>query len=191
MKSGDIHIGFDLDGVLIDHSQVKVDLASEFGVKVPQTRTNAAFLANHFKKLKKYYAFQERLYNDPVISLRAPLMRDAVSTLDALTSVGIAVTLVSRRREPQWAQKILEHHGLSPKYFDEANTYFVRKPEEKNHVALRTGITHFIDDEPRILRHLLDVPNHFLLDPYSVFPLSESYVMVRSHKEFLDHILPE
>jgi len=189
MESDDIHIGFDLDGVLIDHSQVKVELAAQRGVRVPQARTNAVFFEKYFEKRETYLALQNELYSDPVVSLRSPLLSGATKTLDALSGAGISFTLVSRRRNSQWSQKVLEHHGLSPKYFDESNTYFVRKPEEKNHVAIRVGITHYIDDEPRILKHLLDVPNRFLMDPYGAFPPSEEYTSVRSHREFIDHVL--
>jgi phosphoglycolate phosphatase-like HAD superfamily hydrolase len=188
MKSEAIHIGFDLDGVLIDHSKVKVDLAAQIGVAVPPMRTNAAFFADYFQK-PAYRELQDRLYSDPIISLRAPLMAGALGTLDGLQEAGVRFTLVSRRREPIWAKRVLKHHGLWPTYFAEANTFFVLKPEEKNQVALRVGITHYIDDEVRILKHLLDVPNHFLMDPYSVFPPSDEYTTVRSHREFLNHVL--
>lgn len=188
MQSDAIHIGFDLDGVLIDHTRVKVDLAAQQGITVPLKRTNTAFLRNYFPSEKDYRAYQAMLYEDPVVSLRSALMPGALETLRGLTEAGIRFTLVSRRREPRWAKKVLEHHGLRPRFFDDENTYFVQKPEEKNHVALRTGITHYIDDEPRVLRCLLDVPNRFLLDPYGAFPASDDYAIVRSHPEFIAYV---
>ena len=186
MKSDAIHIGFDLDGVLIDHAQVKVDLAAQAGVLVPIERTAAAFLKTHFSDVEDYRALQKRLYDDPVISLRSPVMEGARATLAAVRNAGMRYTLVSRRADDDGAMRLLEHHLLRPRYFDDDNTYFVREKADKNHIARKVGITHYIDDDVSVLEHLLDVPNRYLMDPYGQYASTGEYTVVRSHRQFLE-----
>lgn len=187
-RTDDIHIGLDLDGVLIDHTAQKILLARELGVNIRPAQTNTAVLSGLMDH-DKYVQLQDRLYNDPVVSLRSPLMEGASDMLSTLARQGIRFTLVSRRRKPDWAKHILEHHGLRPGFLYDDNTYFVGRPEEKNHVALRLGITHYLDDEIKVLKHLEDVPNKFLMDPHGVYAPTHWFGVVRSLPEFLKRVI--
>lgn len=189
-RTGDIHIGLDLDGVLIDHAAQKVLLARQLGVSIRPEQTNPDILRDIMKRAD-YIRLQDRLNEDPVVSLQSPLMPGALPLLSALADRGIPFTLVSRRRNPQWAKKILEHHGMRPAYLHDGNTYFVGKPEEKNHVALRKGITHYLDDQIRVLKHLEDVPNKFLMDPHGIWAPTHWFGVVHSLPDFLRRIITQ
>ena len=78
--------------------------------------------------------------------------------------------------------------GLWPKYFNESNAFFVVEPIEKNIKAKELGITHYVDDETKILNVLEDVPNKFLFDHMNVFP-EGNYAKVTSHEELAKYFL--
>ena len=55
-------------------------------------------------------------------------------------------------------------------------------PEDKNTKAVELGVTHYFDDEPRVLEKLVDVKNKFLFDPIDALKNS-GYARVKSWKE--------
>ncbi|HXV26565.1 MAG TPA: hypothetical protein VD862_00840 [Candidatus Paceibacterota bacterium] len=184
MNSGVIHIGLDMDGVLIDHAAQKQTLARTAGYTLSLKQTGSAHLVKLMPN-PEYRLLQAKLYDDPDISLRSPLMPGVHELLSGFRRRNVRYTLVSRRRRPDWAAHILRHHKLWPDFFTEENAFFVTRPEEKNHVALRVGITHYLDDEVKILRILEDVPHKFLMDPYGMYAPTAWYAVMRSLPEFL------
>jgi phosphoglycolate phosphatase-like HAD superfamily hydrolase len=178
----DIHIGFDLDGVLIDHEAVKLELARAAGYTLePWQMASDEFrlcvAAGDQKEIKSL------LYGHPDHAFRSPLMSGALPLLKSLQASGVRYSLVSRRRDHAMAFHVLEHAGLRPVFFSDANTFFVPTIQGKEDVCAKLGITHYIDDERDVLAALVSVPHRYLFDPYERTP-SPSWPAVRSLEEF-------
>ena len=132
--------------------------------------------------------FQNTLYDHPRFAFSTPLMRGIRVLLSDLNLKEIPIYLISRRKVPEIAVKILQKHFLWPKYFNKNNSFFVTKPEDKNKQAAKLGITHYIDDELKVLNVLSKVPHKFLFDPFNVFESSDYYTKIKSWLEFKKHL---
>ena len=177
-----------MDGVLIDHTGLKIKLAKDRGWDILPKESNSDIL----RAILPGAVLEElwyMLYHDPIISLASPLMKGVNEGLDGLLEAGISYYLVSRRRDPLLAQELLGLHGLWPKYFNEENSSFVGTREDKNVKAVELGITHYVDDEPAVLEKLIDIENRFLLDPHDSFKDENYYTRVNSWDELLNHLL--
>jgi len=177
-------IGFDMDGVIIDHMPNKVKLAAEFGFNITKEQTPSEILRT-LMPTSQYKELQGILYDHLEVGLSAPLMPGVKEVLVKIKDKKIPYFLISRRknRENQnMAVKLLTKHGLWPKYFNEKNTYFVREIKDKEIKAKALGITHYIDDERKVLTALVSVKNRFLFDRLGAFPNSE-YTRLTSWKE--------
>ena len=182
LASNTIHIGFDLDGTLIDHAANKQAAAAQYGIVLTLAQTVSGVFQSHIPEGIKP-AVEHAVYDDPQAGQRAILMPGAIRFLQCAASRRLPCTLISRRRNPDGAWAMLRHHGLSPDYFQEGNTFFVPDKPSKNTRAIQAGITHYIDDEPDVLGHLTAVPHKFLFDPYDVWPDSAAYARVCSWAE--------
>lgn len=173
-------IGFDMDGVIVDYTTNKIRAAKKFGFNIKKEQTPSlvisAVLGSNYKDFKKY------LYNDLVKSFKPRLMPNVKSTLNLIKRSGVVYFLISRQQNTTIVEGILKHHGLWPKYFNKQNTFFVPEPEDKEVKAKALGITHYIDDEPKILDVLISVKNKYLFDHLGVFKNSP-YQRVKSWKE--------
>ena len=49
------------------------------------------------------------------------------------------------------------------------NSIFRQSPEEKNVVGVREGVTHFFDDERKVLRVMPDIQRRYLVDTFHQF----------------------
>lgn len=181
-------IGFDLDGVIINHAPTKIKLAKKFGFKLKPEETPSEIIESVIERpiLNKLLQI---LYYDPKFFKTAPLMPGVKPGLLKLQKNALPFVLISRRRESISAIKALKHHGLWPKFFNEKNTFFVVKPEDKNIKAREMGVTHYTDDETGVLEKLVDVKNRFLFDNLSAFKKMDNYILVKSWKELIDHFL--
>lgn len=185
-KSGSktIHIGFDMDGVIIDHTLPKIRLAEKFGFKITPEQTPSDVLRNIMPDdVRK--EFQHLLYSDPKISLASPLMRGVKPALRELAKRDVPFVLITRRKAPEVTIQLLERHGLWPDFFHDKNTFFVLNPEDKNVKALALGLTHYLDDELKVIKALTDVENRFLFDKYGVLPEDPYYKKTHSWQDFL------
>lgn len=181
------YIGFDMDGVIIDHTIPKIRLAEKFGFSITPEQTPSDILKNLMpEKIRK--EFQHTLYSDLKIALESPLMRGAKPALREIVKSGIPFVLITRRKDPEVAMRLLERHGLWPEFFHEKNTFFVIEPEDKNAKASELGLTHYLDDELKVLNALIDVENKFLFDKYDSFPDMTLYPKISSWQEFLEKI---
>ena len=176
-------LGFDLDGVLIDHTENKILLASQLGFQLNPEQTRSDIIHNFIpwesaKKLK------DSLYNDRRYALSPPLMKDANTVLAAIQNRKIEYFLISRRHVPKLAVKLMEKRGLWPKFFNETNTHFVSKREDKNTKAVELGITRYIDDELKVLDVLTDVKYKYLFDPFDSPVKTDPYPIINSWSEF-------
>ena len=180
-------IGLDLDGVIIDHTETKIRLAKKIGYKLLPKDTPTEVI-NKILPDERWRELQYFLYADPKLSLSSPLMRGAKSMLNNFQKNNIDYLLISRRKSTIQALKLLEKHGLWPRYFNDVNTFFVAEPEDKNVKAVEFGVTHYIDDERRVLEKLVDVEHRFLFDRHRVFPETDFYKKIHSWTEFSSYL---
>lgn len=181
-------IGFDMDGVIIDHTVSKLKLAEKFGFKLKPKETHSEIISKIIDK-SVYPKFQQVLYYDPKIFKKTPLMIGARAGLNTIKKSGIPFVLLSRRRQPEATILILKHYNLWPRFFNESNTFFVAEPEDKNIKARGLGVTHYVDDETGVLEKLVDVKNRFLFDNLGAFENTSDYTRVESWKELIGHFL--
>lgn len=164
-------VGFDMDGVLVDHASNKIAIAREFGVFVAPQETPSEILRGKFADRADYERFQALLYEEHPLAGEAPVMNGAVEVLEELRGRRIPYYLISRRRSGDVARAQLAAKGLWGTYFDDANAFFVRSIAEKAEYAKRFGVTVYIDDERRVLDGMDGiVPDRALFDPYAAFP---------------------
>ena len=178
-----LRVGFDMDGVILDNADSKIAVAKKFGLTIKLSHTPSEILKTMMPQIV-WEKFQNMLYSHPKFAFSTPLMRGVKTILADLDKKNIPVFLISRRKPPDIAIKILEKHELYPKYFNEKNSFFVRHPEDKNEVAARLGLTHYIDDELVNINTLESVPNRFLFDPFNTFKRANNYTKIKSWSEF-------
>ena len=183
LSSGKPVIGFDMDGVIVDNADAKIRIAKIHGFELKLHHTPSEIIRTILPQviLEK---LQKTLYDSREFALSTPLMRGVKSILTDLTKQKIPIFLISRRKIPEVAIKILKKHSLWPKYFNKNNSFFVLHPEDKNTRASQLGITHYIDDEVKVLNVLSSVPNKFLFDQFNVFSKADHYMKVKSWSEF-------
>lgn len=187
MANDDIHIGFDMDGVLVDHTEWKQILARQFGYTLTAAQTTSDAMREIVSDDHRD-EIQRLLYQDDRFALSPALMPSARELLGALAAANIRFTLISRRRSHDLARLLLEKHKLRPDYFSDANTYFVGSTNDKAVVCARLGVTHYIDDEVGVLEGLTTVPYRFLMDPFGVTASDARWRRVANLSE-LSHIL--
>ena len=157
-----------MDGVIIDHSTRKIVLAKKMGFKIKRRETSSEIIKDLIPE-PEYKNLQFMLYNDPKISLLSPLMPGVKPALYRLQKNGTPFFLISRRQEHGLSKKLLAKHGLWPRYFNKENTFFVKEVVDKEIMAKKLGITHYVDDEQKVLDALVSVKNKFLFDPLGAF----------------------
>jgi len=188
MANSDIHIGFDMDGVLVDHTEWKQILARRYGYTLTAAQTTSdamrAIVADEHRS-----EIQRLLYQDDRYALSPALMPGARELLEELTHTGIRFSLISRRRDHDLARLLLEKHRLRPVFFSDVNTVFVGSVQEKADACARLGVTHYIDDEVQVLRALQSVPHRYLMDPHAQAPVGNWHA-VSTLAEFRARIVP-
>lgn len=177
-----IIVGFDLDGVIIDHTQNKIRVAGQYGVTLTPQDTHSERMAGLFPR-EIYREIQEKIYDDTDEALSAPLMEGAFDGLASLREHDIPYFLISRRKKPVHSLHLIERRGLWGEYFTSENTFFVERMEDKDLIARMLGVTHFIDDEQRVLSVMPSVPNRILFDMRNVFPDCKEFSHVKSWVE--------
>ena len=183
-----MRIGFDMDGVLIDHTGAKILVAEKFGIALAPEQTPSDVMRKMIPR-DILHEIQWLLYDDKKYALRSPIMRGARPALKEIIAKDIPIFLISRRKNQAVAVELLQKHGLWPVFFDEKNTFFVDEPEDKNSRAIELGITHYLDDEHRVLEKLTNVPNRFLFDKHRIYPDTDLYRRVLSWQEFLSDVI--
>ncbi len=166
MHTDALIVGFDLDGVVIDHTQNKITIAARYGVHLRPEDTPTETL-EHILSPEIHQALREQLYDDTDEALSAPLMEGAFNGLASLREHHIPYFLISRRKKPIHALHLIERRGLWGDYFTPENTFFVEAMKDKDIVAKRLGVTHYIDDETRVLELMPSVPHRFVFDSRS------------------------
>lgn len=177
-------IGFDLDGVIIDHTQNKIKIAARYGITLALEDTSPARMWKIIPP-ELNQEFRNQMYDDTDEALSAPLMEGAYAGLAKLREQHIPYFLVSRRKKPIHAIHLLERRELWGKYFIPENTFFVEEPEEKDTVAQQLGLTHFVDDELRVLDVLDSVQNRILFDARNLCSDKKEYQCAENWSELL------
>ena len=175
-------VGFDLDGVIIDHTQNKMRIAARYGVTLHPEDTHSERMAGLFSP-EIYREIQKQMYDDTDEALSAPLMEGAFGVLASLREHEIPYFLISRRKTPINALHLIERRGLWGEYFTPENTFFVENMEDKDPVAATLGITHFIDDEKKVLDLMHSVSHRILFDVRGLFEESPGLVRVKNWSE--------
>jgi hypothetical protein len=178
-------VGLDLDGVIIDHTKNRLVLARRFGYRLKPQQT-ASDVFRRLLPIQIKRKIQKYLYDDPAFGLRPPLVRGALTGLRFLKKRRTPYFLVSRRKKPSLAIKLLKKRGLWPAYFDRRNAFFVETKQAKNHHAKRLRVSVYLDDQPSVLEELKAVKHKFLFDhrwAYNGF--KGDYKKVYSWIEFL------
>ena len=182
-----IIVGFDMDGVILDNADSKLRIAKKHGFHLKLHHTPSEIIRTILPQIV-LEKLQKTLYDSPRVALSTPLMRGIKVILSDLSKKRIPIFLISRRKIPEFAIKILKKHKLWPEYFNDKNSFFVIEPEDKNKRAAKLGITHYIDDELKVINVLSKVPNRFLFDQFGVFKNAANYTRLRSWAEFKKHI---
>ncbi len=177
-----------MDGVILDHTGLKIALARNLGFSLEPCETPSEILKTILPEAH-VASLQYSLYSDPDVCLTTFTMRGAGPFLEELQRAQTPYYLISRRRDPEMAVTVLREKELWPHYFNEKNSFFVAEIADKNAAARSLGITHYLDDEPKVLRALADVPNRFLFDPHGAYPAHDMYTTVRSWQEFRSHVV--
>ena len=107
-KSG-FFIGFDMDGVIIDHTVSKLKLAEKFGFKLKPEETHSEIIKTLIKD-NLLREIQYTLYHDPDFYKSSPLMNGAKDGLKLIKKQNLPFVLISRRRDPKIAIKTLKFH---------------------------------------------------------------------------------
>lgn len=179
-------VGFDLDGTILSNFKVKLRVAKAMGVNLLPEQTPAELIMNYFPE-DLYRKFQNTVY-DSKEALSPVLMKGVGSILADLKKKKIPFYLISRRKSPEPAIKVMQKLELWPKYFNKKNSFFVHRPEDKDKKAIELGVTHYIDDELKVINALQNVPNRYLFDQFDVFKKADHYIKIGSWSEFKKHL---
>lgn len=186
-----IIVGLDLDGVIIDHTDLKIRFSEKLGRKLKEKETPADIMRD-ILPLTMRTTIKEAIYDGPETATSQPLISGAQEGIEHMQASEIPFYIISRRKSEKSREnaiELLQKHSLWPRYFSQDNVFFVDTKEEKTIKAKELGITHYIDDQIRVLDVLDDVENKFLLDSFDVYNDSKDYVRVSSWSEFMKNIL--
>ena len=175
-------IASDLDGTIIDHTELKQRIAARYGFAF-----SPAECASDAMK-QKVPADVDRAIKTQVYgreSLASPIMLGAKEALTTLQEEFGAVYIISRRTgtaEGNFAMDWLHTHLIPP--LEENNIFFVPTDADKDAVAKGKNITLYIDDKEEVLDKMPSVTHRVLMDPFNNFPHSR-YRRVNNWEEFL------
>lgn len=179
-------IGFDMDGVIIDHVGNKLKVAKTLGLKLKKEHTPSDIMRGALPQ-PIWEKIQRTLFDNASVALSPPLMPGVKTVLKKLRDGKVPYFLVSRRKKPAMAIKLLKEKKLWPEYFNKNNAFFVISREDKDEKSSELKITHYFDDQNSVLDKLLSVKNKFLFDHLGVFK-KNPYPVVSSWKEISELI---
>jgi len=174
-------IGFDMDGVIIDHVSNKISVAKKFGFKIKKKDTPSDTMRKLLPE-PTWNKIQTVLFDRAEVALIPPLMPGVTIVLETLKEKEIPYFLISRRKKLPMAIQLLKVRGLWPKYFNKKNSFFVKSREEKDKKSRELKVTHYFDDQISVLDKLISVENRFLFDNLGAFKNSPMR-RVKSWKE--------
>jgi len=183
-----LKIGFDFDGVIVDHSQTKIRKVKEiFGLKIEPGQTPGYCLRRMIGQ-DNYRQIQKYIYG-PGTS-QGKVMKGAVSALKELKNLGCKMFIVSRRQPAfrpgalAWIEKNI------PGIFNKSQIFFVKRDEDKDRILKKLNVKIYLDDKVSVLRKLASVSKKYLYDQYNLkdnFNLKD-ITPADSWRQFLEHI---
>lgn len=188
MKKEKKILGLDLDGVIINQTPLKIKLAAERGYHLTPEQTPSDVIRSFLPPSVMREVERER-YANPKVVLSASLMRGARKNLFRIKESGLPFYLITRRDFPELVVKLLKKRRLWPEIFDEKNTFFVERLEDKDAVAERIGLTHYVDDRVTVLDRMPSVAHRILFDQWGVFAEVERYPSFSTWGDLADYLL--
>lgn len=157
-------IGFDFDGVIVDHIQAKIKKARELGYALKPREAASSYLKNPVPK-SDYKIIQEYIYGKA--TLKAPPARDAAITIRRLAKY-YTLVIISRReaRFQNFAIKWLKKHNILES-IPRRRVFFSSDDKAKNSIAKKNRVFIFIDDNLKVLDTMDDVPHKILFDSFN------------------------
>ena len=180
-------IGFDLDGVIIDHSKNKEIILKHLGLAIKKKELATDILGTKVP-METWRTIQEFLYGHPKHSQKPRPFEGIEYIFKELKRRNVEYVLISRRRNEKTAMALLKKRKLWPRFLNRKNTFFVRHISGKHEKAKELGISHYIDDQPSVLKELKSVKNRFLFDPHGSHGHTRHYKKISSWKEFMKEI---
>lgn len=144
-----VRIGFDLDGVIIDHRAHKLQQAAHFGYPLEPWQANTNFMATFMPK-ETYHAIQDNLYGE--LTLASPPVVGALETLanlDAAFYIVAARTPANIRYAQDWLNKY-RVFDLIPA----DQIFFCGTSEDKRTYCEMLHLHAFMDDKLAVLESL-------------------------------------
>jgi len=151
-------IGFDLDGVIIDHTQNKILVAAEYGFKIQPWQIASQYL-KHIIPPEIYHQLQDKIYGP--LTLSAPIITGALTVLSEMKNMA-GLFLISRRQSPLFrttARKWLKTN--LPGIFSAEKIFFVATDADKNAICKKLDIEAFFDDRLSVLGQLTSVAGRY------------------------------
>lgn len=180
-------VGFDLDGVIVDHFPNKAIVVKRLGFSI-KTKDLASDILNKKLSVDAGRIAGDFLYDNMRSALKPELFEGVFDVLQFVQAKDIRYFLISRRGDPLKGIKLLQKRDLWPGFFNSRNAFFVETISDKNKKAAELGVSHYIDDQPSVLKELKSVRNRFLFDPYDSYGRPRRYQKISSWKEFLKEI---
>lgn len=156
-----MHMGTDLDGVIIDHTHNKRFLMEKRGFFLDDNELARESIQKYLT-LEDYTIFKRELYDG--MGMSAPPMPGAHAALTSLAAAGHELRLISRRKYPRFAIEWLKQNGFYD-FFGEARAHFVSIDDEKEHICREHGVELHIDDLPEVMEKL-KTPRYRILFGY-------------------------
>ncbi|MFH1047222.1 MAG: hypothetical protein V1738_02865 [Patescibacteria group bacterium] len=152
-------IGLDFDGVIVDHSEHKLQLARELGYELEPWQTNTNIMKK-FVSESEYRGIQEKIYTE--LSLVAPPIAEA---LEHIRQLGGEPLILSARRSDtvQHALQWMKQHDLF-EVIPVERVHFCAKSSQKGDYCRRLGVEVFLDDKLAVLDVLDSNVKKFLFD---------------------------
>lgn len=165
-------VGFDLDGVIIDHTENKIKKAKELGYDIKPEETSSQKLKSLISP-GDYRAIQKFIYGKGTFS--ASPMQGALEILNDLRK-NYSLVIISRRmpESRDIALDWLREHDFLKLFKN--HIYFVDSDNEKDDVAKKLKIAAYVDDKLKVLRLLESVPNKILFDPLNCFFIEDESI---------------
>ena len=144
-----LKIGLDLDGVIIDHTNNKLRLASERGFELEPWQTNSNVM-HQFVPKEEYDEIRQLIYNEATIEA-VPIEM----ALESIAEMPGELYIVSARYKSgvRHAQDWLDRHRIYDSVPAERIFFCSTEAEKKQHCH-RLGLQLYLDDKLKVLNSL-------------------------------------
>lgn len=180
-------IGIDLDGVIVDLTDIKIETAQEFGYKLLPRETPPLIMKQKIPQ-GIYKKIQKIIYGNQ--TLKANFIKKSLELIANLKNSGHQLFIISRRNQKSqkpamlWLKRNRIFSYISPE-----NIFFVKEDKDKEKIASKIRLDIFIDDSLDVLKELKSVPKKFLFDPFKVYKnISKEINQIGSWDEFMNKI---